>query len=173
MITFHGAIYLARIALRATIQWRALRCRLLRRAAGAGLCRRRGLAVDGDPRLYDPVGGRWRGPANPLAKTVVREAGAWFANYRRYRPRCAAVLGFAGVIAAQARLRAHDGAFWASSLAIAGRDRHRRGGDVPPSSCPRRSTPTLSLTVWDSVSTSDPRHHVLGDADLHAHHHPV
>ena len=155
MITFHGAIYLAHRT-QGEIQWRALRAAgffgglMVLAFAAAGLWLWMSIpgyvirsAVDGSA-LPDP-----------LAKTVVREAGAWFANYRRYPATMALpLLGFAGVIAAQALARSGRtmAAFWASSLAIVGVI-GTAGAALFPFILPSSIDPDSSLTVWDSVSS--------------------
>lgn len=155
MITFHGAIYLAHRT-QGEIQWRALRAAgffggllvLAFAAAGVWLW----MAIPGYV-IQSAVDGA--ALPNPLAKTVVREAGAWFANYRRYPATLALpVLGFAGVIAAQALARSGRtmAAFWASSLAIAGVI-GTAGAALFPFIMPSSIDPDASLTVWDSVSS--------------------
>jgi len=155
MITFHGAIYLAHRT-QGEIQWRALRAAgffgglllLAFAAAGAWLW----LAIPGYVirSAVDTAA-----LPDPLAKTVVREAGAWFANYRRYPATMALpVLGFAGVIAAQALARSGRtmAAFWASSGAIVGVI-GTAGAALFPFIMPSSLDPNASLTVWDSVSS--------------------
>ena len=155
MITFHGAIYLAHRT-QGEIQWRALRAAgffgglmlLAFAAAGAWLW----MAIPGYVirSAVDTAA-----LPDPLAKTVVREAGAWFANYRRYPVTMALpVLGFAGVIAAQALARSGRtmAAFWASSGAIVGVI-GTAGAALFPFIMPSSLDPNASLTVWDSVSS--------------------
>lgn len=155
MITFHGAIYLAHRT-QGEIQWRALRAAgffgglllLAFAAAGAWLW----MAIPGYviQSAVDTAA-----LPDPLAKTVVREAGAWFANYRRYPATMALpVLGFAGVIAAQALARSGRtmAAFWASSGAIVGVI-GTAGAALFPFIMPSSLDPNASLTVWDSVSS--------------------
>ena len=155
MITFHGAIYLAHRT-QGEIQWRALRAAgffggllvLAFAAAGVWLW----MAIPGYV-IQSTVDGA--ALPNPLAKTVVREAGAWFANYRRYPATLALpLLGFAGVIAAQALARSGRtmAAFWASSLAIVGVI-GTAGAALFPFIMPSSIDPDASLTVWDSVSS--------------------
>ncbi len=155
MITFHGAIYLAHRTV-GEIQWRALRAAgffgglLLLAFAGAGLWL--WMAVPGYV-IQSVVDGAAQ--PDPLAKTVVREAGAWFANYRRYPATLALpVLGFAGVLAAQvlARTGRTMAAFWASALAIVGVI-GTAGAALFPFIMPSSLDPNSSLTVWDSVSS--------------------
>ena len=155
MITFHGAIYLAHRT-QGEIQWRALRAAgffggllvLAFAAAGMWLW----MAIPGYV-IQSAVDGA--ALPDPLAKTVVREAGAWFANYRRYPATLMLpVLGFAGVIAAQALARSGRtmAAFWASSLAIVGVI-GTAGAALFPFIMPSSIDPDSSLTVWDSVSS--------------------
>jgi cytochrome d ubiquinol oxidase subunit II len=92
---------------------------------------------------------------NPLAKTVVREAGAWFANYRAYPATLLLpALGIVGVFAAQALARSGRSmaAFWASALAIVGVI-GTAGAALFPFIMPSSLDPRASLTVWDSVSS--------------------
>ncbi len=155
MITFHGAIYLAHRT-QGEIQWRALRAAgffgglllLAFAAAGAWLWM-------GVPGYVIRSAVDTAAQPDPLAKTVVREAGAWFANYRRYPATMALpVLGFAGVIAAQALARSGRtmAAFWASSGAIVGVI-GTAGAALFPFIMPSSLDPNASLTVWDSVSS--------------------
>jgi cytochrome d ubiquinol oxidase subunit II len=155
MITFHGAIYLAHRTA-GEIQWRALRAAgffgglLLLAFAGAGLWL--WMAVPGYV-IQSVVDGAAQ--PDPLAKTVIREAGAWFANYRRYPATLALpVLVFAGVLAAQvlARTGRTMAAFWASALAIVGVI-GTAGAALFPFIMPSSLDPNASLTVWDSVSS--------------------
>jgi cytochrome d ubiquinol oxidase subunit II len=117
----HGAIYLAHRT-QGEIQWRALRAAgffgglmlLAFAAAGCWLW----MAIPGYviQSAVDTAA-----LPNPLAKTVVREAGAWLANYRLYPATLALpALGIGGVIAAQALARSGRtmAAFWASALAM-------------------------------------------------------
>ena len=155
MITFHGAIYLAHRT-QGEIQWRALRAAgffgglLVLTFAAAGLWL--WMSIPGYV-IQSTVDGA--ALPDPLAKTVVREAGAWFANYRRYPATLALpLLGFAGVIAAQALARSGRtmAAFWASSLAIVGVI-GTAGAALFPFIMPSSIDPDASLTVWDSVSS--------------------
>ncbi|HOB44926.1 MAG TPA: cytochrome d ubiquinol oxidase subunit II [Zoogloea sp.] len=155
MITFHGAIYLAHRT-QGEIQWRALR------AAGffGGLMLLAFAAAGG--WLWMAIPGYVIQSAvdtaalpNPLAKTVIREAGAWFANYRLYPATLALpALGFVGVIAAQVLARSGRtmAAFWASALAIVGVI-GTAGASLFPFIMPSSLDPNSSLTVWDSVSS--------------------
>ncbi|SCX94569.1 MULTISPECIES: cytochrome d ubiquinol oxidase subunit II [unclassified Pseudomonas] len=90
-----------------------------------------------------------------LGKSVVRESGAWMANYGRYPwlwllP----VLGLAGAAGAALLLmrRRTLCAFVASSLAVVGVIA-TAGVSMFPFVMPSSSMPAASLTVWDSVSS--------------------
>lgn len=90
-----------------------------------------------------------------LGKSVVREAGAWMANYGRYPwlwllP----ALGLAGAAAAALLLMGRRTlcAFVASSLAVVGVI-GTAGVSMFPFVMPSSSMPAASLTVWDSVSS--------------------
>ncbi len=92
---------------------------------------------------------------NPQAKTVAREAGAWMVNYRAM-PATLLVpaLAYLGVIGAvwlawRGRTLA---AFVASSLGIVGVI-GTAGVSMFPFVMPSISTPDMSLTVWDAVSS--------------------
>ncbi|MFA9218559.1 MAG: cytochrome d ubiquinol oxidase subunit II [Sphingomonadaceae bacterium] len=90
-----------------------------------------------------------------LGKTVVREAGAWMANYAR-QPLLwlLPALGVAGAVLAGllARSRRTLASFVASSLAVVGVI-GTAGGSMFPFVMPSSSMPNASLTVWDSVSS--------------------
>ena len=155
MITFHGAIYLAHRT-QGEIQWRALRAAgffgglTILSFAGAGLWL--WLAIPGYV-IQSAVDGA--ALPNPLGKTVIREAGAWFANYRAPPATAALPLtGIAGVLAAQmlARRGRTLAAFWASALAIVGVI-GTAGAALFPFIMPSSLDPRASLTVWDSVSS--------------------
>lgn len=95
------------------------------------------------------------GPSNPTLKTVVREAGGWLANYRRYPLTLAApIIAFAGAALARAALRREWSmtAFIASSVAIAGVVT-TAGFSLFPFLMPSSSRPDHGLTVWDSSSS--------------------
>ncbi|MDD2990306.1 MAG: cytochrome d ubiquinol oxidase subunit II [Zoogloea sp.] len=155
MITFHGAIYLVHRT-QGEIQWRALRAAgffgglmvLSFVAAGVWLW----MGIPGYVIQSAVEGGAL---PNPLAKTVVREAGAWFANYRIYPATLLLpAFGIVGVFAAQALARSGRSmaAFWASALAIVGVI-GTAGAALFPFIMPSSLDPRASLTVWDSVSS--------------------
>ena len=94
---------------------------------------------------------------NPLEKTVVREAGAWMANYAALPllwllPRASGVVGALAAVVLMRRGRTLT-AFVASSLATTRRHWHRRGQHVPLHHA-SSTMPAASLTVWDSVSST-------------------
>jgi cytochrome d ubiquinol oxidase subunit II len=155
MITLHGAIYLAHRtegliqvrARRAAVVFAAL---LLLAFSAAGVWVANG--IDGyvitsalDPAML----------ANPLAKSVSREAGAWLANYQRMpATMILPLLAYAGVLAALAlqALRRTGLAFIASALAMTGVI-GTAGASMFPFVMPSSSHPQASLTVWDAVSS--------------------
>ena len=92
---------------------------------------------------------------DPLAKTVVREAGAWMGNYQRVPLMWALpALGMIGALLAALllALRRCLSAFVASSLAVLGVI-GTAGASMFPFVMPSSSLPAASLTVWDSVSS--------------------
>jgi cytochrome d ubiquinol oxidase subunit II len=95
------------------------------------------------------------GLSDPLAKTVVREAGAWMANYG-HQPLMWTLpaLGVLGAVAAALLMvrRQTLTAFVASSLAVLGVI-GTAGASMFPFVMPSSSMPSASLTVWDSVSS--------------------
>ncbi|MEO8599897.1 MAG: cytochrome d ubiquinol oxidase subunit II, partial [bacterium] len=92
---------------------------------------------------------------DPMHKTVVREAGAWMANYG-HQPLMwvLPVLGVAGALLSAALLSARHTltGFVASSLAIVGVI-GTAGASMFPFIMPSSTMPAASLTVWDSVSS--------------------
>lgn len=156
MITLHGGTYLAHRTVGA-IQARAVHAAV--GAAGvmvvafvaAGLWLRyggiEGYALAG---AIDPAA-----RPDPLAKTVVRSAAAWWQNYARW-PLLALLpaLAIGGALAAAAAVawRRTLTAFVASALALNGVI-GTAGGAMFPFVMPSSSHPDASLTVWDSVSS--------------------
>ena len=95
------------------------------------------------------------GPSNPLAKTVVREIGAWGRNFDAHPWMLAApALGFTGAHAVTALLRwgLAGIAFVASSASVAGVIA-TAGFAMFPFLLPSSSHPGSSLTVWDASSS--------------------
>lgn len=94
-------------------------------------------------------------PANPLSKEVVREAGAWMANYSKYPVVWVfPILGVLAPLATAVLLRAGRTvlAFLTSSLSIVGIIM-TAGVSLFPFVMPSSTHPVSSLTVWDSVSS--------------------
>jgi cytochrome d ubiquinol oxidase subunit II len=93
--------------------------------------------------------------SNPLGKTVVRETGAWLANYRSMPWTMAApAVGFLGAaLAAAAAWRGHDRlAFVFSGMSVAGVIA-TAGFSMFPFILPSSLHPSSSLTVWDASSS--------------------
>jgi cytochrome bd ubiquinol oxidase subunit II len=93
--------------------------------------------------------------ANPIGKSVVRQAGAWLANYHR-APLTLALpaLAYAGTLACVVLIGFGRTAlaFLASSLAIIGVI-GTAGASMFPFVMPSSSVPGASLTIWDGVSS--------------------
>ena len=155
MITFHGAIYLThrtegeiqRRTLRATLIFGSL---LLVTFSLAGFWLWQGIAGYAISSPIDPAA-----LPNPLGKTVLRESGAWLANYGKYPASIALpMLAYLGTLSAM--LLATKGrtlaAFVASSLAIVGVI-GTAGVSLFPFVMPSSTDLRSSLTVWDSVSS--------------------
>jgi len=95
------------------------------------------------------------GPSNPLLKTVVRDATAWFANYAAHPWVLAApALGFLGAAAALVamRTRREVAPLLTSSLSIFGII-STVGVSMFPIILPSSLAPNASLTVWDASSS--------------------
>lgn len=154
MITMHGAAYLAHRT-EGVIQARAIK-------GGVGAAIVMVLAfVAAGVWLQSIEGYRITSVVNqaalpdPMGKTVVREAGAWMANYGRqpltWLLPALAVLG--AVLCAGLLLARHTlTGFVASSLALVGVI-GTAGASMFPFIMPSSSMPSASLTVWDSVSS--------------------
>lgn len=155
MITMHGGTYLAHRT-EGVIQARAIKG-----AVGAAMVMVLtflvagvwvGTGIDGYriTSVIDPAA-----LADPMSKTVVREAGAWIANYGR-QPLLWVLpaLGVLGALLAALLLRARHTltAFISSSLALVGVI-GTAGASMFPFIMPSSSMPGASLTVWDSVSS--------------------
>lgn len=154
MITMHGGVYLAHRT-EGTVQARARRAAigaallmvLAFVAAGVWL-----QGIDGYriTSVIDPFA-----LPDPLAKTVVREAGAWMANYR-LQPLLWGLpaMGVAGALLAAGLVAVGRTlvAFVASALALVGVI-GTAGASMFPFIMPSSSQPSASLTVWDSVSS--------------------
>ncbi len=154
MLTMQGGVYLAHRT-EGVLQRRAIRG-----ALGAALVMVLGFVAAG---LWLPAIEGYRissaidGGALPdvLGKTVVRETGAWLANYGR-QPLLWVLpaLGVGGAaLAALLLLRRRTlAAFVASSLGVTGVIA-TAGASMFPFVMPSSSMPNASLTVWDSVSS--------------------
>jgi cytochrome bd ubiquinol oxidase subunit II len=155
MITLHGASYLAHrtcgaIHDRARRAARFFSVLLLIAFSVAGIWL--ASAIDGYAitSTIDPSA-----PANPIGKTVIREAGAWLSNYRKAPlTLLLPVLVYAGALACVALMdRGRTAlAFLASSLAITGVIA-TAAASMFPFVLPSSSVPGASLTVWDGVSS--------------------
>ncbi len=155
MITMHGGVYLAHRT-EGVIQARAVKG-----AIGAALVMVLAfvaagfwvsLGIDGYriTSVMDP-----NALPDPMTKTVVREAGAWMANYSRAPALwLLPALGVFGALLATllVRKRATLTAFAVSSLALLGVI-GTAGASMFPFVMPSSSMPAASLTVWDSVSS--------------------
>ena len=155
MITMHGGVYLAHRT-EGVIQARAIKG-----AIGAALLMVLAfvtagfwisLGIDGYriTSVIDP-----NALPDPMTKTVVREAGAWMANYGRAPALwLLPTLGVFGALLAALLLtkRATLTAFVVSSLALLGVI-GTAGASMFPFVMPSSSMPAASLTVWDSVSS--------------------
>ena len=154
MITFHGAIYLMHrtegdIYRRSRVAVMLFGALLLIGFSLAGVWLQwiPGYAISS---VIDPAA-----LPDPLAKQVVREAGAWMHNYQTQPATLAVpILAYLGIIAAL--LLAAKGrtlaAFVASSIGITGVI-GTAGVSMFPFILPSSTTPNASLTVWDSVSS--------------------
>jgi cytochrome d ubiquinol oxidase subunit II len=106
-------------------------------------------------RLAAPVDPN--GPANPLAGAeVVRETGAWLANFHAYPALWAApAIGLLGMLAGPLFLRARHPAlaWWSGALAWFG-TLFTVGGAMFPFLMPSITAPAQSLTVWNAASSA-------------------
>ncbi|MBC9176533.1 cytochrome d ubiquinol oxidase subunit II [Pseudoroseomonas ludipueritiae] len=110
------------------------------------------LFVDGY-RITSPV--VTDGPSNPLLKTVVREGGAWFANYAAHPWMLVApVCGFLGALGAFLGMRGQREVLTllSSKLSVFGII-STVGLSMFPFILPSSIDPRSSLTVWDSSSS--------------------
>ncbi|GAP36758.1 cytochrome d ubiquinol oxidase subunit II [Piscinibacter sakaiensis] len=156
MITMHGGAYLAHRT-EGAVQARAVKAAVgaalltVLAFAAAGLWLRFG-GIEGYAirSAIDPGA-----PPDPLAKTVVRSAEAWWTNYRT-QPLLWLLpgLGVGGAVltAGLVIVRRTLPAFVTSSLALTGII-GTAGAAMFPFVMPSSSQPNASLTVWDSVSS--------------------
>ena len=93
------------------------------------------------------------GQSNPLYKTVLRTAGAWFTNYSTIQwSIIAPSLGFGGAILAIILAKQSRWAFICSAISITGIIA-TVGISMFPFILPSSSNPSQSLMVWDSSSS--------------------
>jgi cytochrome bd ubiquinol oxidase subunit II len=155
MLAGHGAIYLT-LKTEGAVQARARRATPVLLLATIGLFALAGLwvawSIDGyvitSPIIAD-------GPSNPLLKTVTRQPGQWFANYRAHSwMMTAPILGFLGPSSALLLTSARRSglAFVASALGIFGIIA-TAGVSMFPFLMPSNLAPAASLTVWDASSS--------------------
>ena len=90
------------------------------------------------------------GPSNPLHKEVIRQAGAWFANYHRTILACVVPLGSI-ISALSAILFAKKWwaryIFWAQTLKVLDKDDKRKSFDVQMESSP------VEEQMWDALKS--------------------
>jgi len=155
MITFHGANYLAHRT-EGDIQRRAITASTVFglllivcfSLAGIWLV----MGIDGYVITSVVDAG---GMANPLAKTVARQAGAWLANYSREPlTMLLPILAYLGALGGIWAVRAKHTlvAFVASALCLSGVI-GTAGFSMFPFVMPSSTDLKSSLTVWDSVSS--------------------
>ena len=154
MITLHGGAYLAHRT-EGLIQARTVNAAVAAAivmvvsfiAAGVWLCGMDGYRITS---VINPGA-----LADPLSNTVLRETGAWMANYGR-QPWLwlLPAMGVLGALLAVVLLRARHTlyAFLCSALAVLGVIT-TAGASMFPFIMPSSTMPSASLTVWDSVSS--------------------
>lgn len=155
MITFHGGVYLAHRT-EGIIQQRAITAArwagwaLLGAFTLAGIWLAIGIEGYRITSVVDPAA-----LPDPLAKTVVRQAGAWLDNYHRWPLTLlipAVVYLATGLTLALLKIKRTGLGFVTSSLALAGVI-GTAGISMFPFVMPSSTAPNSSLTVWDSVSS--------------------
>jgi cytochrome d ubiquinol oxidase subunit II len=155
MLTLHGASYLA-LKASGTVVDRAVRSGRVAALITIGLFILAGIwvsfGIDGyavtSPLLHD-------GPSNPLAKSVVRQSGAWLANYRSFPATMVAPIVAIAAVATSAVLlgaRRPGAAFIASGTGVAAVIA-TAGLSIFPFLLPSSLEPRMSLTVWDASSS--------------------
>jgi cytochrome d ubiquinol oxidase subunit II len=155
MITFHGAVYLMHrtedeVYRRTQIAMLIFGSLLLLTFSAAGIWLWQGIDGYAIVSAVDP-----NALPNPLDKQVIRQPGAWLANYDKVPATMALpALAYAGTLAAM--LLAVNGAtlaaFVASSMAIVGVI-GTAGVSLFPFVMPSSTDLRSGLTVWDSVSS--------------------
>jgi cytochrome bd ubiquinol oxidase subunit II len=155
MLAGHGAIYLT-LKTDGLVHARARGAALILALATIVLFALAGLwvawGIDGYV-ITSPIAAD--GPSNPLLKTVTRQPGQWFANYRAHSWMIAApVLGLLGPLLALLLTSARRAglAFITSALGIFGIIA-TAGVSMFPFLMPSSIVPAASLTVWDASSS--------------------
>ncbi|MBW7851491.1 MAG: cytochrome d ubiquinol oxidase subunit II [Rhodospirillales bacterium] len=155
MLIMHGAVYLI-IKTEGAIEARARRALAFGAPLTAVLFSVCGLWIAFGIDGYVVVEGAARDAAsNPLAKAVVREPGAWLANYRG-QPwmLIAPALGYVGAAGAYLLVRAgRPGLAFVGSAASVFGIVSTAGLSMFPFLMPSSTDPRSSLTVWDSSSS--------------------
>jgi len=155
MLTTHGAVYLS-LKTEGPVQKRASAYVRFGSVATVTLFALAGLWLASGIQGYVITGDiAADGPSNPLLKEVVRQPGAWLANYGRHPWMLAApLLGLAAplVTAGLIQLRKPGLAFITSSLALFGIVA-TVGVSMFPFLMPSSIAPSASLTVWDASSS--------------------
>ncbi|TXH90686.1 MAG: cytochrome d ubiquinol oxidase subunit II [Rhodoferax sp.] len=154
MITMHGGAYLAHRT-QGAIQQRTIRASIVAALVMVAAFVAAGIwlqSIDGYriTSAIDP-----NALPDPMGKNVVREAGAWMANYQRMPVLWVLpALGIVGSLMTALLLRMQFtlSAFIASSMALVGVI-GTAGASMFPFVMPSSSMPGASLTVWDSVSS--------------------
>jgi cytochrome d ubiquinol oxidase subunit II len=155
MLATHGARYLvlksdAAVARRTTTASRVLALAWFALFAAAGIWLWRSAYG-----LHIVSGALPDGVANPLAKVVVAQPGAWLDNYTRWpATRLLPLLGLSAplIVALLARSRLQKTAFVTSGAGVAGVI-GTVGVSLFPFLLPSSSDPASSLTVWDASSS--------------------
>ena len=155
MITMHGGVYLAHRT-EGVIQERAVKAAMVAAMVmalaflAAGLWVSLGIAGYRITSHIDPSA-----LPDPMNKNVVREVGAWLANYGRWPLMLLLpALGVLGALLVMVLLlvRRTLSAFVMSSLTIVGVI-GTAGASMFPFIMPSSTMPSASLTVWDSVAS--------------------
>ncbi|MBC8108767.1 MAG: cytochrome d ubiquinol oxidase subunit II [Anaerolineae bacterium] len=154
MLAMHGGTWVA-MTTDGVIAARARQAAMIAGLATIVLFAAGGLAtstIDGYRIAGDVVSD---GPSNPLAKTVLRESGAWLTNYGSMSwTLLAPIFGFlgAGLAIVFTRAKRPALAFAGSSLSLFGIVA-TPGLAMFPFLLPSSTTPDHSLTVWDASSS--------------------
>ena len=155
MLVMHGAVYL-QLRTDGEIQQRARQIVALAVKVFVGAFALAGLwlLIGVDGYRLDSFAGV-AAPSNPLAKTVVRDGGAWLAQYGQYPWMLLAPLtGFGGaaLVWLFSQRQQPGRGFIASSLVLAGVIL-TAGFSLFPFIMPSSSDPNSSLMVWDATSS--------------------